>query len=122
MEENQILIEADDNLLTAISFIILDNGTTLTMCNERLPSGPIGVLPLHSGIKLCVIARFQPEGNLRQNAITAIEDTNNINLSLEEHEGKILHVCITGDNRDGYPYMATFPVEVNRESAGSDCI
>ena len=117
-EKNQILIEADDEHLTAITFIVLDKGTTLTKQDDGLPSCPIGVLPLHSGKKLCVIAGFQPEGNLRQNAKIAVEDMNNRNLPLEEHAGKILHTCVTGDNQDGYAYMVTFPVEVNRKNAG----
>lgn len=99
---NQILVEADDELLTAISFIILDKGTTLTKKEDGFPSYPIGVLPLHSGKKLCVIAGFQPEGNLRQNAEKAVQNVNNKNLQLEE--GKILHACVTGDNQDGFAY------------------
>lgn len=89
-KKNQILIEADDNLLTAISFIIIDKGTTLTKKEDGLPSCPIGVLSLHSGKKLCVIAGFQPEGNLRQNAMTAIKDLSNSNFPLENYAGKTL--------------------------------
>ena len=58
-EKNQLLIEADDEFLTAITFIVLDKGTTLTKQDNGLPSCPIGVLSLHSGKKLCVIAGFQ---------------------------------------------------------------
>ena len=116
--KNQILIEADDELLTAVSFVILDKGTTLTKKEDGLSSYPIGVLPLHSGKKLCVIAGFEPDGNLKQNILPAVENMNNKNLPLEKYAGKTLYAYASGDNQDGYAYMVTFPVEVNRKNAG----
>ena len=64
-----------------------------------------------------MIAGFQPEGNLRQNAMTAIEDLSNSNFPLENYAGKTLYMGVTGDNPDGYAYMVTFPVDVNRKDA-----
>ena len=117
-KSNHILIEAVDDLLTAITFIILDKGTTLTLRDDGLPSGAIGVLSLHSGKKLCVIAGYESDGKLKQNVMPLVEDMNNRNLPLEKYAGKTLYACASGENLDGYAYMVTFPVEVKRESVG----
>ena len=62
-------------------------------------------------------SRISTEGNLRQHAVIAVEDMIEKKFPLEKHAGKVLHACVTGDAEEGYAYMVTFPVRVNRKNA-----
>ena len=60
-DTNDILIEADDKLLTVVSFFITDTGCVPRQ--KGLPSHPIGILPLRQGKDLCVLALREHERN-----------------------------------------------------------
>lgn len=129
--KNQILIGADDKLLTTVSFVILDKRVTPRI-EDELPSFLIGALPFGPKKKLLIIARGEPEGNLREKVEEAIKEaegairgTNeeaakraNIGkLPPEKVVGETLHMCMTGDHPYGFAFLVTFFVKVGYRDA-----
>ena len=100
-DKNHVLIKGDDNLVTVVSFVILDDGMTLRKEEGSLPSAPIGILRLRPGKKrLCVIAGYEPEGNLR----TEVDRALRASVS-EELIGDDLSVCLTGYSTTNSAFM-----------------
>ena len=63
--KNHILIKCDDELMTVVSFVILDDDRTLRKEKGSPPSYPLAVLPLRPGKTLFVIAGKEPEGDTK---------------------------------------------------------
>ena len=115
-DKNQIVIEGDDDFLTVVSFIILDDGVTLQKCGGP-PSCPIAVLPLRPGKQLFVIVGKEPEGDFRVMVKSALKKIDMSQLPREQVLGKVLSVCLTGENSHGYAYMVVVPVKVEQKGA-----
>ena len=112
--EDHLLIEGDDELLTVVSFVILDDGTTPNFIGDY-PHALLAALPLRHGKSLFVIAGREPPRNYRavvEQALAKIgpEIANTLAAPHENDEPTV--VCLTGDNPEGYAYMVTVPVEV----------
>ncbi len=131
--KNQILIGADDKLLTTVSFVILDKRVTPRI-EDELPSFLIGTLPLGPEKKLWIIARGEPEGNLREKVEEAIKEmeegirgtneeaakrTDISKLSPEKVVGEILHVCMTGKHPSGFAFLVMLDVSFSDRGADS---
>ena len=93
--KNHILIKGDDELMTVVSFVILDDDKTLRKEEGSPPSYPIGVLPLRPGKILCVLAGKEPEGDTKIMAEKALRQ---IAATTEPQKliGDNLSICLTG--------------------------
>ena len=116
-EDNQILLEGDDQLLTVVSFVVLDESKSLNFVGEY-PKVLMGILPFVDGKNLLVVGGKEPERNFRdvmQEALFKIvqDPPDTVCAALEaQAEGEVLTMCATGDNPEGYAYLVAFPVEV----------
>ena len=101
---NHILIKGDDELMTVVSFVILDDDKTLRKEEGSPPSYPIGVLPLRPGKTLCVIASKEPEGDLKTKVRRALRE---IAATTEPEKliGDDLSVCLTGYSTRNSAFM-----------------
>ena len=111
-DKNQILIEGDDELLTVVSFFILDEGVTFRKQGGPA-SYPIAVLPIRPGKRLFAIAGKEPEGDLKAKVETAFQKIDVSALPRRQVLGKVISVCMTGDQPAGYAYMAMVPANVD---------
>ena len=93
--KNHILIKGDDELMTVVSFVILDDDKTLRKEEESPPSYPIGILRLRPRKTLYVIAGKEPEGDTKIMADRAFRQ---IAATTEPQKliGDDLSICLTG--------------------------
>ena len=94
-ENNNVLIPGHDEMVTVVSFVLIDDGTRLRKEDGSPPSAPFGVLRLRPGKSLFVIASYEPERDLREKAVEAlraIASTTDPKLL----EGEDFTVCLTG--------------------------
>ena len=115
-KRNQILIEGDDDFLTVVSFIILDDGVTLQKRGGP-PSYPIAVLPLRPGKRLFVVAGKEPEGDFRLKVESVLNKIDVSQLPQTRVLERVLSVCLTGDDPLGFAYMVVVPVKVEQIGA-----
>ena len=112
-DTNQVLIEGDDELLTVVSFFILDEG--LVPLQEGLPSAPIGILSLRPGKDLCMIASREHARNIKSVVEKGLKRIR-VNTPLPgEVYNRVLSACLTGDEPAGYAYMVVVPVKIVKE-------
>ena len=110
-DKNHILVEGHDELLTVVSFVIIDDEKKLRRQEGSAPMSLLGVLQLRPGKKLCVVAGWQPEGNLRTIVERAVEK---IRIPAEQvvpkdFTGKDLSLCLTGYSSTNSAYMLAVP-------------
>ena len=104
-DRNGVLIPGDDEMITVVSFVIVDDDTRLRKAEESPPSAPFGVLRLRPGKSLFVIASYEPEGELRKkvdDALKEIASTTDPKL-LEGDED--LTICLTGYTVENCTFM-----------------
>ena len=121
-DQNQVLIEGDDEFLVAVSFVILDQETSLEPSGDH-PNALIGLLPLGHGKNLFVVAGKEPEGDLKnvvENGLSKIPPEIAEKLSSLQVDGKRSIACLTADHRNGYAYMVAVPVEASDQSGRAD--
>ena len=114
-DESQVLIPAHDEMVTVVSFVIMDDGTRLQKANGSPPNAPFGVLSLRQGKSLFVIAGYEPECDLRVKAdaaLTQIARPSNVELS----DGEDLVVCLTGNTVENSTFMLPLSVRYRRRS------
>ena len=112
-DKNHILVEDHDELLTVVSFVIIDDDKTLSRRQEGSTSmSLLGVLQLRRGKKLCVVAGWQPEGNLRTIVEAAVKKIQipAEQVVPEDFTGKDLSLCLTGYSSTNSAYMLAIPV------------
>ena len=113
-DKNHILVEGHDELLTVVSFIIIDDDKTLRRKEGSASMSLFGVLQLRRGKKLCVVAGWQPEGNLR----TIVEEAvKKIRIPAEQvvpedFTGKDFSLCLTGYSSTNTAYMLAIPARL----------
>ena len=112
-DKNHILVESHDELLTIVSFVIIDDDKTLRRQAASSPMSLLGVLQLRRGKKLCVVAGWQPEGNLRTIVERAVKK---IRIAAEQvvpadFSGKDLSLCLTGFSSTNSAYMVAVPAK-----------
>lgn len=94
-DKNDILIPAHAEMVTVVSFVILDDGVRLRKEEGSPPSAPLGALKLGTGKSLFVIAGYEPEGNLRTMAEAALKQVAPP-PEVELSDGEDLELCLTG--------------------------
>lgn len=95
-EKNNVLIPGHDEMVTVVSFVIVDDGQRLRKEDGSPPSVPFGVLRLGPRRKsLYVIASYEPELDLKEKATEALR-TIASTTDLKLLEGEDLTVCLTG--------------------------
>ena len=95
-EKNDVLIPADDKMVTVVSFIIMDDTTRLRKTEGSPPCALFGILRLRPGKSLFVIAGYEPEGDLRGIADAALREiASTTDRKLWEGDEDIT-ICLTG--------------------------
>ena len=113
-DKNHVLVEGHDELLTVVSFVIIDDDKALKRKEGSASMSLLGVLQLRRGKKLCVVAGWQPEGNLR----TIVEEAvKKIRIPAEQvipedFTGKHLSLCLTGYSSTNSAYMLAIPARL----------
>ena len=110
--KNELLISGHDELMTVVSFVIVDDGVTIRKKEGSYSSYPIGILPLRPDKRLCVIAGWEPEGNLRIMVEEALSKIDVRRVVTEDVMGDKLSICLTGYSSPDSVYMVVVPVEV----------
>ena len=101
---NDVLIPAHDEMVTVVSFVIVDDGTRLKKEDGSPPSMPFGILRLRPGKSLFVIAGYEPEGDLKDKVNEALKEiAYTTDPKLLESEG--LKVCLTGYTLENSIFM-----------------
>ena len=108
-KDNEILIEGDDDLVTSVCLFVMDEGKTLHQ--SGLPSFTVGVLPLHSGKELHVIACREHARNLQKVAEAGIEFMNRRMPISADMTGEVMTALFTGDDPAGCPYLLPLLVD-----------
>ena len=112
-DESHVLIPAHDEMVTVVSFVIMDDGTHLQKAEGTPPSAPFGVLSLRPGKSLFVIAGYEPQGDLRamaDEALKKIARPPNVKLL----DGEDLVVCLTGKAVENSTFMLPLSVRYRR--------
>ncbi|MDE2640024.1 MAG: hypothetical protein OXI03_05510 [Chloroflexota bacterium] len=119
-DDNQILLEGDEELLVAISFLILDDSTSLQFPLDH-PHALIGALPLTDQKSLFVVAGKGSEGDLKSTIERGIarvtQDLAKMLLEIQDKGGSPV-ACLTGDHPDGFAYMVVVPVRAHVQGNG----
>ena len=113
-DKNHILVEGHDELLTVVSFVIIDDDKTLRKQEGSAPMSLLGVLQLRQGKKLCVVAGWQPQGNLRtivEGAVKKIRIPAE-QVVPEDFTGKDFSLCLTGYSSTNSAYMLAIPAKL----------
>ena len=109
-KDNNVLVEGDDEFVTAICLFVMDAGRHLRQTG--LPSFTLGVLPLRTGKELHIIACRERPRNLKAVAEAGIRAINpNLSLSADM-VGAVMTVLFTGDDVAGCPYLLPLLVDV----------
>ncbi|WP_420461665.1 hypothetical protein [Candidatus Palauibacter sp.] len=111
-KKNDILIEADDESLIVVSFIIMAEDRVLRKAEGPWPSELVGILPLREGKKLWVLTSRGLEGNLKENITASFKHIDPRELVPENLFGKTISLSLTGvagDNPNSV-WMVVVPV------------
>ena len=103
-DRNNVEIPGHHEMVTVVSFVIVDDGTRLRKAEGSPPSQPFGVLRLRAGKSLFVIAGYEPERDLRtkvHEALKKIASTVDPNLL----KGEELTICLTGRTAKNSVFM-----------------
>lgn len=112
-EDNQILLKGDAELLTVVSFFVLDEAPNF---ESTANCGPIviGILPFDHGKSLYVVANAEPERDLApvvQQGLSRIDPELAQKLLGIQGEDSSPVACLSGESSEGYTYMVVVPVE-----------
>ena len=99
-----MLIPGDDEMVTVVSFVIMDDGVRLRKEKGSPLSVPFGVLRLRPGKSLWVIAGYEPEGDLRDAAGRALKEIA-FATDPKQLEGEDLTICLTGYTVENCAFM-----------------
>ena len=105
---NQVLIPGHAEMVTVVSFVVVDDGRRLRKEEGSLPSAPFGFLRLRPGKSLCAIAGYEPERDLREKVDEALRETvREIEATNDPNDlaGKVLEVCLTGYTLENCVFM-----------------
>ena len=114
-DKNDVLIPAHAEMVTVVSFVIVDNGTRLRKEDGSPPSAPLGLLGLGLGKSLFVIAGYEPESDLRavaDEALRRIARPPEVELS----DGEDLVMCLTGNTVENSVFMLPLSVRYRRRT------
>ena len=119
-DKNHILVEGHDELLTVVSFVIIDDDRELKRPEGSPPMSLLGVLQLRRGKKLYVVAGWQPEGNLRTIVERAVKQIRipPDQVVPKDFTGKDLSLCLTGYSSTNSAYMLAVPARCATAGTG----
>ena len=103
-KKNQVLIPAHKEMVTVVSFVIVDSGRTLRKEDGSPPSAPFGVLRLRQGKSLFAIAGYEPERDLKDMVDKALQEIADMN-DPKDMEGDNLTICLTGYTLENCIFM-----------------
>ena len=95
-KKNDILIEADDESLIVVSFIIMNEDHVLRKAEGPWPSTVVGILPLREGKKLWVLASKGLEGDLKENITASFKHIDARRFVPEDLYGETISLSLTG--------------------------
>lgn len=113
-DRNQILIDGDHEHTIKVSMIVLSDSTRLNLVGHR-PIRALAELPLRPGRRLHVVASKELDPGFKalvEQALTRVPQDVEEQALLGSDEDESLSMCLTGDDSDGFAFMAVFPVEV----------
>ena len=110
--KNGILIKGHDDLMTVVSFVIVDDGVRLRKKEGSYPWSPIGELPLRPGKRLYVIAGWEPERNLKVEVEKALSKISDPRMPTGDVSGEPLSMCLAGYTSRDSVYMIVVRVDV----------
>ena len=117
-DNNQILIEGDEELLTVVSFLVLDESSNLDLTGGNSAT-LIGVLPFRHGKSLFVVASKEPERNLKcivEHGLAKVGPELAQKLLEVQEEPNTPVACLSGDNPEGYAFMVIVQVQAKVSS------
>ena len=114
-DKNDILIPAHAEMVTVVSFVILDDSARLRKEEGSPPSAPFGALKLGTGKSLFVIAGYEPEGDLRAKAEGALKQIARP-PEVELPDGEDLVLCLTGYTVENSTFILPLSVRYRRRS------
>ena len=117
--KNDIWINGHDELMTVVSFVIVDDGVMIRQKEGSYPIGIIGDLRLRSGKRLCVIAGWEPEGDWKATAEDALGHIDASRFTAEEDRGQDIVICLTGNYSPDSAFMVVVPVELGPRQSHS---
>ena len=110
--KNDILINGHDELMTVVSFVIVDDGVAIRKKEGAYPIRLIGDLSIRPGKRLMVIAGWEPEGNWKGTVEEALTRIDASSLATEENIGQDFTICLTGDYSPDSHFLVAVPVKV----------
>ena len=113
--KNHILIEGDDELMTVVAFVIMDDEKTLRKEEGSPPSYPIGFLRLRPGKFLYVIAGKAPDRHTKIMAEKALRQIAATTEPQKLFEGD-LSICLTGYSSINSNFMLPLSVPYTPEA------
>ena len=114
-DKNDIWIQADDERLTVVYFVIVEDIKPLRKAEGSPPSWPIGVLTLRPGKTLYVIAEHRREGNWRKTALDGFKKVGDaVKKRASTIDPKLLEgvdpiLCLIGYTEVNSAYMLPIP-------------
>lgn len=114
-DKNDVLIPAHAEMVTVVSFVILDDSVRLRKEEGSPPSAPLGALKLGTGKSLFVIAGYESEGDLRAKADAALKQIARP-PEVELSDGENLEVCLTGNTVENSTFILPLSVRYRRRS------
>ena len=111
-KKNEILIGGHDDLMTVVSFVIVDDGVRLRKKEGSYPWSLIGDLSLRSGKRLLVVAGWEPEGNWRAVVEEALSKINDPRVVSGGFPGDPLSISLTGYSSPDSAFMVVVGVNV----------
>ena len=115
-KNNMIIGAADSDLITMVSFFIVDEGLDWKQDNLQLfRFSPLGIIRARAGKALWVIAHQKLGTNLKHSVESFIQ-TNGREFGSqrnETHEGEVRSACLTGLSSEGGGFMIVVPDEAH---------
>ena len=111
-KKNEILIGGHDDLMTVVSFVIVDDGVRLRKKEGSYPWSLIGDLSLRSGKRLLVVAGWEPEGNWRAVVEEALSKINDPRVVSGGFPGDPLSISLTGYSSPDSAFMVVVGANV----------
>ena len=111
-KKNEILIGGHDDLMTVVSFVIVDDGVRLRKKEGSYPWSLIGDLSLRSGKRLLVVAGWEPEGNWKAVVEEALSKINDPRVVSGGFPGDPLSISLTGYSSPDYAFMVVVGANV----------
>ena len=108
-DKNQVLIPGHAEMVTVVSFVIVDDGKRLRKEEGSPPSAPFGVFRLRPGKTLFAIAAYEPERDLREKVEEALKEIAATN-DPKELEGEDLTMYLTGYTLENCVFMLPLSV------------